>query len=223
MAAAGIRGALPPAPPLFRYCTTKEHLDIPFPDWSFWGWPEINIKSWEEEFKSIKLGSQSMTWKQKEATAYWKGNPYTAPIRGTLLTCNDTKMWGAQIMRQDWGEEARAGFKKSELGNQCDHRYKIYAEGFACSVKACTISISFRFCFVKHRRSKLDMDRVYDYMYHLIVEYSKLQDFKPAPPPNAQEVCMESVLCLADDKQKQFLERSYASPATYVPCALSLP
>lgn len=24
--------------PLFRYCTTTEHFDIPFPDWSFWGW-----------------------------------------------------------------------------------------------------------------------------------------------------------------------------------------
>lgn len=28
----------PIPPPVFRYCTTKEHLDIPFPDWSFWGW-----------------------------------------------------------------------------------------------------------------------------------------------------------------------------------------
>lgn len=24
--------------PLFRYCTTPSHFDIPFPDWSFWGW-----------------------------------------------------------------------------------------------------------------------------------------------------------------------------------------
>ena len=24
--------------PIFRYCTTAEHFDIPFPDWSFWGW-----------------------------------------------------------------------------------------------------------------------------------------------------------------------------------------
>lgn len=24
--------------PLFRYCTTPDHFDIPFPDWSFWGW-----------------------------------------------------------------------------------------------------------------------------------------------------------------------------------------
>lgn len=26
--------------PLFRYCTTAGHFDIPFPDWSFWGWYE---------------------------------------------------------------------------------------------------------------------------------------------------------------------------------------
>ena len=30
--------AAPPPPPLFRYCTTRDHFDIPFPDWSFWGW-----------------------------------------------------------------------------------------------------------------------------------------------------------------------------------------
>lgn len=24
--------------PLFRYCTTEAHFDIPFPDWSFWSW-----------------------------------------------------------------------------------------------------------------------------------------------------------------------------------------
>lgn len=24
--------------PIFRYCTTPNHFDIPFPDWSFWGW-----------------------------------------------------------------------------------------------------------------------------------------------------------------------------------------
>jgi hypothetical protein len=25
-------------PPIFSYCSTAGHLDIPFPDWSFWGW-----------------------------------------------------------------------------------------------------------------------------------------------------------------------------------------
>lgn len=27
-----------PPPPLFRYSTSPRHYDIPFPDWSFWGW-----------------------------------------------------------------------------------------------------------------------------------------------------------------------------------------
>jgi hypothetical protein len=26
------------APPVFHYCVDDESLDIPFPDWSFWGW-----------------------------------------------------------------------------------------------------------------------------------------------------------------------------------------
>lgn len=34
----------PTPPPLFRYCGNDTSLDIVFPDWSFWGWPEINIK-----------------------------------------------------------------------------------------------------------------------------------------------------------------------------------
>jgi len=42
-----------------------------------------------------------MTWEKKDATAYWKGNPdVSSPIRMALLSCNDSKMWGAQIMRQ---------------------------------------------------------------------------------------------------------------------------
>jgi len=70
---------------------------------------------------------------------------------------------------------------------------------------------------------ELDMDQIYGYMYHLISEYAKLQDFKPTPPSSAQEMCLDTILCLADEKQRQMLESSYASPATYVPCTLSQP
>ncbi|MQL83858.1 hypothetical protein Taro_016369, partial [Colocasia esculenta] len=124
-----------PPPPLFRYCTTKDHFDIPFPDWSFWGWPEINVEPWDEEFKSIKLGSQARPWALKHDVAYWKGNPdVDSPIRMELLNCNDSKVWGAKILRQNWVEEAKSGFQESKLSNQCNHRYKIYAEGYAWSV-----------------------------------------------------------------------------------------
>ncbi|KAL0419264.1 UNVERIFIED_CONTAM: hypothetical protein Sradi_1339900 [Sesamum radiatum] len=121
--------------PLFRYCTTPEHMDIPFPDWSFWGWSEINIRPWDEEFRSIKKGSKRRNWSKKHPFAYWKGNPdVVSPIRLELLQCNDTQLWAAQILRQDWEEETKLGFKTSKLAKQCDYRYKIYAEGYAWSV-----------------------------------------------------------------------------------------
>lgn len=66
----------------------------------------------------------------------------------------------------------------------------------------------------------LSMDRIYDYMLHLLSEYAKLQDFKPSPPPTALEVCSESVLCFADDKQRMFLSKSTTSPSQTPPCTL---
>jgi len=64
------------------------------------------------------------------------------------------------------------------------------------------------------------MDRVYDYMYHLISEYAKLQDFKPVPPQSSQEVCVDSLLCFAEPKQRQFLEQSATSLSPSPPCFL---
>lgn len=257
--------------PLFRYCTTKEHFDIPFPDWSFWGWPEINIRPWHEEFPDIKQGSQAVSWKNKLPRAYWKGNPDVAsPIRTELLNCNHSRKWNAQIMRQDWGEAARSGFKQSKLSDQCNHRYKIYAEGYAWSVSlkyilscgsvALIISPQYEDFFsrglipsqnfwlvdplnlcpsIKYAvdwgnehpneaeaigkrgqdfMESLSMDRIYEYMFHLISEYSKLQDFKPSPPSTALEVCVDSVLCYADEKQRMFLKKSTTFPSQNPPC-----
>lgn len=71
--------------------------------------------------------------------------------------------------------------------------------------------------------ANLNMDRVYDYMLHLITEYSKLLDFKPVPPSSAMEVCAESLLCYSDLTQRQFLERSASSPSAAPPCTLQPP
>lgn len=260
--------------PLFRYCTTEAHFDIPFPDWSFWSWPETNIEPWDEQFKDIKQGSQAKSWAQKMPHAFWKGNPdVESPIRLELMQCNHPRKWGAQIIRQNWTEEAKAGFEQSKLSNQCNTRYKIYAEGYAWSVSlkyilscgslALLISPQYEDFFSRGLVPKLNywpvspvelcrsikyavdwgntnpseaeaigrrgqqlmesisMDGVYDYMFHLISEYSKLQDFKPVPPPSAQEVCEESLLCLADAKQKEFLSRATASSSSTPPCRLA--
>ncbi|KAB2001210.1 hypothetical protein ES319_D12G285000v1 [Gossypium barbadense] len=123
-------------PPLFRYCKDNETLDIVFPDWSFWGWPEIRVKSWVPLLNDLMEGNQRMGWDEREPHAYWKGNPEVAETRQDLLKCNvsDQQDWGARVFAQDWKKESKAGYKTSNLADQCVHRFKIYVEGSAWSV-----------------------------------------------------------------------------------------
>ncbi|KAL6174671.1 hypothetical protein ACLB2K_051317 [Fragaria x ananassa] len=101
-------------PPLFRYCGDRWTKDIVFPDWSFWGWAEINMKPWESVLKDVKKAQK----------------------RRDLLKCNvsSTQDWNARMFIQDWILESQQGFKQSDVANQCTHRYKIYIEGTAWSV-----------------------------------------------------------------------------------------
>ncbi|KAL0382361.1 UNVERIFIED_CONTAM: hypothetical protein Scaly_0523400 [Sesamum calycinum] len=125
------------APPtLFGYCKDDSTFNIVFPDWSFWGWPEINIKPWEALLKDLQAGNKRSRWTEREPNAYWKGNPYVADTRIDLLNCNVSGEldWGARIYAQDWQKEEKEGFKQSDLASQCTHRYKIYIEGVGWSV-----------------------------------------------------------------------------------------
>jgi hypothetical protein len=126
----------PPPPPLFRYCANDETLDIVFPDWSYWGWAEVNIKPWESLLKELREGNQRTKWIDREPYAYWKGNPTVAETRLDLMKCNLSEVydWKARLYKQDWVKESKEGYKQSDLASQCHHRYKIYIEGSAWSV-----------------------------------------------------------------------------------------
>ncbi|CAN6235741.1 unnamed protein product [Urochloa humidicola] len=125
-----------PPPPLFGYCGSEATLDIAFPDWSFWGWPELNIKPWEALRREIEEGNDMVKWTDRAPYAYWKGNPKVGAGRLFLLRCNVSgkRDWNARIYAQDWGKELRHGFRESDLSKQCTHRYKIYIEGRGWSV-----------------------------------------------------------------------------------------
>ncbi|KAM0834498.1 hypothetical protein ACQ4PT_063575 [Festuca glaucescens] len=116
-------------PPLFRYCGDDRTLDIVFPDWSFWGWPEINIKPWDALQKDLKNGNSRVTWSDREPYAYWKGNAAVAVSRQELVKCNisSTQDWNARIYTQDWFKESKKGYRNSNLGNQCTHRFTLYS------------------------------------------------------------------------------------------------
>ncbi|XP_042506162.1 O-glucosyltransferase rumi homolog isoform X2 [Macadamia integrifolia] len=123
-------------PPLFRYCGDEWTLDIVFPDWSFWGWPEVHMKPWENLLKKLREGNERTKWMNRKPYAYWKGNPDVALTRQDLMKCNvsDKQDWNARLFKQDWVRESQEGFKQSDLSRQCTHRYKIYIEGSAWSV-----------------------------------------------------------------------------------------
>ncbi|XP_045816525.1 O-glucosyltransferase rumi homolog isoform X2 [Trifolium pratense] len=123
-------------PPVFGYCVDRWSQDIVFPDWSFWGWAEINIRPWENLLKDIKKGNEKIKWNDREPYAYWKGNPFTALTRLDLLKCNasTTHDWNVRLFSQDWIKESEQGFNHSNLADQCTYRYKIYIEGYGWSV-----------------------------------------------------------------------------------------
>jgi hypothetical protein len=84
---------------------------------------ETNIEPWDRQFASIKAGANATRWPDRVPTAYWRGNPDVAsPLRVALLGCNDTGLWRAEIMRQNWEEEAKSGYTHSKLSSQCTHR-----------------------------------------------------------------------------------------------------
>ncbi|VAH41514.1 unnamed protein product [Triticum turgidum subsp. durum] len=266
-------------PPLFRYCGDNETLDIVFPDWSFWGWAEINIKPWDALQKDLDAGNRKVRWIDREPYAYWKGNPEVAAIRQELVKCNvsSEQEWNARIYKQDWVKESKAGYKKSDLASQCTHRYKIYIEGSAWSVSkkyilACdsmTLVINPKYYDFFSRvlmptqhywpvrddskcnsikyavdwgnshkkkaqkigkegskfiQQELSMEYVYDYMFHLLTEYAKLLRFKPTKPPEAVEVCPESLACQAVGREKKYMEDSMVKSANVAgPCNLPPP
>ncbi|XP_027336851.1 O-glucosyltransferase rumi homolog [Abrus precatorius] len=129
----------PPAmspPPVFHYCGDENSYDIVFPDWTFWGWAELNIRPWEATLYNIQEGNKMIQWKDRIPYAFWKGNPAVSNIRKELGKCNatDKQDWNARIYGIQWLQEKASNFENTKLENQCTYRYKIYAEGATWSV-----------------------------------------------------------------------------------------
>ncbi|KAJ3693016.1 hypothetical protein LUZ60_012111 [Juncus effusus] len=266
-----------PPPPLFRYCKDNRTLDILFPDWTFWGWPDVNIRPWELILEEFKTENVKSNWRDRQPYAYWKGNPDVANIRKDLMTCNvsDEHDYNARLYNVDWWSERIHGFKESNLAKECTYRFKIYVEGCAWSVSekyilACNSPMLFidthfidfytrglmpgkhywpirsnQKCKSikyavdwgnKHQKEseemgragslftqqELSMENVYQYMLHLLTEYSKLMKYKPSIPENATEICSESLACDSMWKDS-FLESLATTVYDSEPCQLAPP
>ncbi|KAK3434383.1 hypothetical protein EUGRSUZ_D01868 [Eucalyptus grandis] len=236
----GQNGTSPP--PLFRYCGDRWTMDIVFPDWSFWGWAEINIMPWERVQMELKQGNERKKWIEREPHAYWKGNPFVAETRRDLLKCNvsETQDWNARLFIQDWILESQQGFKNSDLASQCTHRslnplqhyWPIRTEDKCRSLKfAVDWGNSHKQKAQEIGKASSDfiqeqvkMSNVYDYMLHLMNEYAKLLRFEPEVPEGAVEVCSELVACPAGGTEREFMVESLTmSPSATGPCTMPPP
>lgn len=73
-------------------------------------------------------------------------------------------------------------------------------------------------------RDEVKMDYVYDYMFHILNEYSKLMKFVPVIPEKAVEFCSESMACAARGLNKDFMvESMVTSPSDSEPCSMPSP
>ncbi|KAK1266111.1 hypothetical protein QJS04_geneDACA000444 [Acorus gramineus] len=236
-------------PPLFQYCGDESSLALVFPDWSFWGWVEINIKPWEALMKEMKEGNQRLGWLNRIPYAYWKGNPSVASTRWDLLQCNvsNAQDWNARLYAQDWLRETQQGFKQSNLANQCDHRYyDFFTRGLMPGHHYWPIRDDNKCRAIKfavdwgntHKeeaqaigkagssftKEELKMDYVYDYMFHLLREYAKLLKYKPTKPPKAKEICVESMACAAKGREREYMMASMVNASYDLgPCDLPPP
>lgn len=69
------------------------------------------------------------------------------------------------------------------------------------------------------------MKNVYEYMFHLLNEYSKLLTYKPRVPEGAIEVCLETLACNGEGLIKKFLMESMVEEPQHTrsPCTLPPP
>ncbi|KAK6804519.1 hypothetical protein RDI58_002303 [Solanum bulbocastanum] len=191
-------------PPLFHYCGNQSSFDIVFPDWSFWGWPELSIRPWEKLEKDLQQSNEMIKWTEREPYAYWKGNAVLGEARRDLMKCNVSgkQDWNARIYGLQWALESTQGYKTSDLATQCTHRYAgnlserpLFSESIAQEIgKAGS----------KFVHEELQMKYIYDYMFHLLTEYANLLKYKPTIPRDAVEVCSNTLICSTKGIRKKF-------------------
>ncbi|GAB4861790.1 hypothetical protein Ancab_037047 [Ancistrocladus abbreviatus] len=237
------------APPWFHYYKAGFTLDIISPDWSFWGWPEINIKAWEASKDDLREGNKKVHWMDRLLYAFWKGNLYTSD-RMRLLDCNSTEHWGVGgacdtglgCGNLTWVQDFK--FSRSVLPQFCEfftrslqpikHYWPINPNDLCRSIKfAVDLGNKHTERVKTHKigragnnfvQQELMMNYVYDYIFHLLNEYGKLLRYKPTIPEGAVEVCSGTLACQMEGLDRKFkMDTTVKGPSLTNPCSMPPP
>ncbi|KAG7575052.1 Lipopolysaccharide-modifying protein [Arabidopsis suecica] len=213
-----------PPPPLFHYCGHSGAFDIVFPDWSFWGWPEINIREWNKMLEAISEGIKKVKWEEREPYAYWKGNARVGKRRD-LMNCHDPMVhlyrqpfyfdfFTRSLVPMEHYWPIRPREKCSDIvfavhwGNNNTKKAKAIGRNGSGYI-----------------RKNLKMKYVYDYMLHLLQSYGKLMKMNVEVPQGAKEVCPETMACpINGGRMRQSMDDSLVmSPSVKAACEMPPP
>ncbi|TKX22774.1 hypothetical protein C1H76_4808 [Elsinoe australis] len=101
------------------------------PDFGFWGWPDVNLRSYGEVRRRIgETGSgarEEVAWGEKEDKLVWRGSVDVGArdVRAALLEQSRGMEWSS-VFGMDWGNETDV--KKKLIGMEDHCRYKFVAQ-----------------------------------------------------------------------------------------------
>lgn len=76
----------------------------------------------------------------------------------------------------------------------------------------------------RYMQEKLKMKYVYDYMFHLLIEYAKLLKFEPRIPNEGKKVCAQKLASSQNGLGKRFMVESMVnSSSEALPCTMPSP
>ncbi|KAL2892241.1 O-glucosyltransferase rumi [Bienertia sinuspersici] len=187
----------PQPPPQFHYCGDDSTFDIVFPDWSFWGWPEVNVKPWVPLEKDLKEGNAMKNWTSRKSIGsrnQEKGLRTQICQSNHYWPINDKRLCKSIKFAVEWGNNN--GDKAQEIGKAGS-----------------------RFIF-----EQIKMENVYDYMFHVLNEYGKLLQYTPTVPEGATALCSERFACSPMGLQTTYkIETMVDGPSKRGPCDLPPP
>lgn len=123
------------APALFGYSSRPGFLDLPFPDWSFWGGPEGSVQPWEIARQVILNSTRKLPLRKREKSGLWKGHLGAgSKHRPALFVCQDMPRSAIEAEAQDEDVGKDQEHSTRHLAEHCTHRFKVYAEGATWSV-----------------------------------------------------------------------------------------
>ncbi|KAF2218723.1 glycosyl transferase family 90-domain-containing protein [Elsinoe ampelina] len=114
------------------------------PDFGFWAWPDVNLRSYGEMRRRITTPSttgaqdqeQEQAWADKKSELIWRGSVHVGShdVRASLIEQSQDKPWSA-VAAMDWGNKTDVAAKLIGMEDHCGYKFVAQTEGNTYSAR----------------------------------------------------------------------------------------